>query len=96
MNRLFDLLRDSVTDLWKQLREQGSADGFLPLLRPVPPYDGPVALSPLTTLGVLLGLMITSGIALGALGVLFLALLGLYFLMTEVMGIRIELKPFPL
>ena len=95
MNPLFEYLRQSVADLWKQVRQEGSIGGFLPLIRPVPPYDGPLALSPLTTIGVLLGLVITSGIALSALGVLLVALLALYFLMSEVLGLKIEIKPLP-
>ena len=95
MSSLFTLLRDQVYDLWRQIRSQSGGESVLPLLRPVAPYAGPHALSPLTMLGTLLALAITSGIALGAFGVLLLASLVLYFLFTEVLGLTIEVRqPF--
>jgi hypothetical protein len=68
---------------------------LLPMLRPIGPYAGPGALSPLTTLGVLLALAVTCGVALGAFAVLLLASLVLYLLLTEVLGLEIELRPVP-
>jgi hypothetical protein len=95
MSSLFTLLRDQVYDLWRQIRSQTGDESVLPLLRPVAPYAGTGALSPLTMLGTLLALAITSGIALGAFGVLLLASLVLYFLFTEVLGLTIEVRqPF--
>ena len=95
MNSLFVFLREQLLGLWQQVREQRPETGYLPLLRPVAPYDAPEVFSPLSALGVLLALVVTSGIALGALGILLAALLALYFLMTEVLGITVELRqPF--
>jgi len=96
MNSLFALLKDQFLEIWKQVRAEGADSGYLPLLRPVAPYAGPPLLSPLTVLGVLLGLIVTSGVAVAALGVLLFALLALYLLLSEVLGITIEVKPFPL
>lgn len=95
MNSLFTLLKDQLLEIWKQIRAEGAETGYLPLLRPVAPYAGPPVLSPLSMLGVLLGLMVTSGLAIAALGVLVVALLALYLLLSEVLGITIEVKPFP-
>ena len=93
MNSLLTFLTGKVAELWKQIREESSETGFLPLLRPVAPYNPPELLSPLAMLGVLLGLVVTSGLAVASLGVLLLALLGLYVLLTEVLGITIEIRP---
>jgi hypothetical protein len=95
MSSLFTLLRDQLYDVWRQVRAQSDDESVLPLLRPVAPYTGPRALSPLTMLGTLLALVVTTGIALGAFGVLLLASLVLYFLFTEVLGLTIEVRqPF--
>jgi hypothetical protein len=93
MNSLFTMLREQLYGLWQQVRERGDAQGYLPLLRPVAPYAGPEAVSPITMLAVLLGIVVISGVAFAALGVLLLALLALYFLFTEVLGLTIEVKP---
>lgn len=93
MNSLFTLLKDRLDDLWTELRQASGRAEYLPLLRPVAPYAGPDVISPLTTLGVLLALVVTSGVAVAALGLLLFALLMLYFLLTQVLGISIEIKP---
>jgi len=56
---------------------------------------GPRALSPFSALGVFLALVVTSGVALGAFAVLLVASLVLYFLLSEVLGLDIELRPAP-
>ena len=53
MSSLFTLLRDQVYDVWRQIRAQTDDASVLPLLRPVAPYAGPQALSPVAMLGVL-------------------------------------------
>jgi hypothetical protein len=93
MSSLFTILREQLHGLWQQVRERGDERGYLPLLRPVAPYAGPEALSPITLFAVMLGIVASSGVALAALGVLLLALLVLYFLFTEVLGLTIEVKP---
>jgi hypothetical protein len=95
VNALFSLLKEQVLEIWKQVRVEGGEAGFLPLLRPLAPYAGPPLLSPFSMLGVLLALVVSSGIAVAAFGVFLLALLALYVLFTEVLGITIEVKPFP-
>jgi hypothetical protein len=95
MNSLFTILRDEVYGWWRQLREEVEPERYLPLLRPVAPYAAPPALSPVAMLGVLFALVVTSGVAIGALGVLLLASLVLYFLFTEVLGLTIEVRPLP-
>lgn len=93
MSSLFSFLSGQIASLWKQLREEGGELGVLPLLQPISPYAGPPLLTPLSAVGVLLGLVVASGVAVAALGVLLVALLALYFLVTEVLGITIEVKP---
>lgn len=93
MNSLFTVLRDQVYGLWQQFREQGDQQGHLPLLRPVARYAGPEPFSPLVMVGVLLGVVISSGVAFAAATVLLVALLVLHFLLTEVLGLTIEVRP---
>jgi hypothetical protein len=92
MNSLFTMLRGQLTGLWQEVRKRGD-ESYLRLLRPVAPYAGPEALSPVTMVGVMLGIVLSSGVALAALGVLLLALLVLYFLFTEILGLTIEVNP---
>jgi hypothetical protein len=63
------------------------------MLRPIDPHGGSRAPSPFATLGVLLALAVTCGVALGALAMLLLASLVLYLLLTELLGLEIELRP---
>ena len=91
----FGLLRDQAQDLWKRFWEEGEVARLLPMLRPIGPFGGPRALSPFSALGVLLALVVTSGVALGAFAVLLVASLVLYFLLSEVLGLEIELRPAP-
>jgi hypothetical protein len=94
MNSLFSILSEQVSALWAQIRTEAGNEGLLPLIRPVPPYDAPGIFSPITTLATLLGLVVLSGLALGAFGLLFAASLGIYLILTEVLGITIEVRPF--
>ncbi len=95
MSSLFALLRDQAYDLGRRFWEDGEVARLAPMLRPIGRYAGPGALSPLATLGVLLALAVTCGVALGAFAVLLLASLVLYLLLTEVLGLEIELRPVP-
>ena len=94
MSSIFTIFREQLDSLWAELRSSAGPEGFLPLLRPIPPYDGPSMLSPVTTLATLLGLAVLSGVALGAFGILFACALGIYLIMTEVLGITVEVRPF--
>lgn len=95
MNSWFGLLRDRAQDLWRWIWEDGEVSRLLPMLRPIAPFAGPRALSPFSALGVLLALVVTAGIALGAFAALLVASLVLHFLLTEVLGLEIELRPMP-
>ena len=91
MGSLFSTLAAAGTELWERLSKGASIADLVPMLRPVPPYDG-AALGPLSTFAVFVGLLVTSGVAVGAAAILLLALLGFYFLVSEVLGITIEVK----
>jgi hypothetical protein len=88
---LYTLLKDHLYALWRRVEEE---TGYLPLLRPVTPYAGPELLSPLTAIGVLIGLAVAAGVAIASLGALLVSLLVFHFLLTEVLGITVEIKPF--
>jgi len=57
---------------------------------PVAPV--PVVLAPFLALGSLLTLALLSGLAASSLAVLLLALVALYLLLTEVLGISLEIQ----
>ena len=88
-------LYEQAQDLWEQFWEDGEAARLLPMLRPIGRFAGPRALSPFSALGVLLALVATSGVALAAFAVLLVSSLVLYFLLTEVLGLEVELRPTP-
>jgi hypothetical protein len=88
---LYTLLKDHLYALWRRVEEE---TGYLPLLRPVTPYAGPELLSPLTAIAALIGLAVATGVAIASLGALLVSLLIFHFLLTEVLGITVEIKPF--
>ena len=92
MNPLFTMLRDRAYALWQSATFENTVS-YLPLLRPVAPFDAPPLLSPVTMLGVVIALATASGVALAAFGVLLLALLVIHLVFTEVLGITIEIRP---
>jgi hypothetical protein len=88
---LYTLLKEHLYALWRRVEEE---TGYQPLLRPVTPYAGPELLSPLTGIGVLIGLAVAAGVAIASLAALLVSLLVFHFLLTEVLGITVEIKPF--
>lgn len=92
MSEWFTAIRDRLWGLWPS-GSFADASSYLPLLRPVAPFDGSPVVSPLTMLGALIALASASGVALAAFGVLLLALLVIHLVLTEVLGITIELRP---
>jgi hypothetical protein len=89
-----DLIREQVLGAGSVFLAQVREHGVMPLLQPVAPWDRPSFMAPAVALGGLLGILLLSGLAVTALGSLTLALLGLYLLLVEVFGMRIELHPF--
>jgi hypothetical protein len=94
VSSLFSILTEQAQAFWAELRAEAGSEGLLPLLRPIPPYDGSPLLSPVTSFATLISLAVLSGVALGAFGILFAASLAIYLLLTEVLGITIEVRPF--
>ncbi len=90
-------LEEAGTQLWgiaEAFWSEVQTQGLLPLLRPVAPFNRPGFLAPAVTLGGLLGLALLSGVTIGALGTLALALLAMWLLLVQVFGVSIELHPF--
>ena len=83
-------LRGVGAAFWAEVQERG----VTPFLQPVPPYDQPGFLAPVVAMGGLLGLALFSGMAVASMGALVLALFGLYLLLVEIFGLRVELAPF--
>ncbi len=92
---MMDYIYEQAKALLEAVRTEASEQGLMPLLEPVAPYNRSPAMLPLVLAGSLLSLMLLSGVAVGAFAALFVALLGLYLLLSEVFGISLELEPFP-
>jgi len=82
--------------LWQVVDVVGKevrGEGMLALLRPVAPFNQPQFLAPAITIGALLGFLLLSGIAVASLGALLTALLALYLMLVQVIGVSVELRP---
>ena len=82
-------VRGVVDALWGEVKQHG----LLPMLEPVPPFNGGL-LKPAVAIGGLLSLVLLSGMAVTAFGTLVLTLLAVYVLLVEVFGVSVELHPF--
>lgn len=89
LEEIGDQLRSVADALWGEVRERG----LLPLIQPVAPYNQTGLLQPAVTIGSVLSVVLLSGIAVGAMGTLLVALMALYMLLVEVFGFTIELHP---
>ncbi len=89
-----DLIREQMVGAGTAFLAQVREHGVMPLLQPVAPWDRPSFLAPAVALGGLLGILLLSGMAVTALGSLGISLFGLYLLLVEVFGLRVELHPF--
>jgi hypothetical protein len=89
MTEMTDQLRTVAGAVWEEI----NTNGLIPLLHPVAPFDKPSFLAPAVAIGGLLGLMVTSGVALTALGGLLLSLLAAYILLVDVFGFSLEMRP---
>jgi len=89
MDDVTEQLRAVAGAVWEEI----NVNGLMPLLYPVAPFDRPGFLAPAVAIGGLLGLVITSGLALTALGGLLLSLLAAYVILVDVFGFSLEFKP---
>ena len=94
MRTWIDELGGQVSEVLRTFWGEVGPAGFLPLLRPVAPFDQPSFLAPAVAIGGLVSFLLLSGVAVGALGALLLALVAIYLLMVQVFGLSIELHPF--
>jgi hypothetical protein len=83
-------LRAVAGAVWDEI----NANGVMPLLQPVAPFDRPGFLAPAVAIGGLLGLVIASGLAVTAAGGLLLSLLAIYLLLVDLFGFSFELRAF--
>lgn len=88
-----DELTGQLRSMADAVIDEVRANGLMPLLAPVAPFDRPALLAPAVALGGLLALALLSGTALAALGGLLLSLLALYVLLVDVFGISVEFTP---
>ena len=88
MDDVTEQLRAVAGAVWEEI----NSNGLMPLLHPVAPFDKPGFLAPAVAIGGLLGLIITSGLALTALGGLLLSLLAAYMLLVDVFGFSLEFR----
>jgi hypothetical protein len=89
MDDVTEQLRAVAGAVWEEI----NTNGVIPFFHPVAPFDRPEFMAPAIAIGGLLGLMVTSGLALTAFAGLLLSLLAAYVLLVDVFGFSIELKP---
>jgi hypothetical protein len=89
LQTLYGQVRGLVDEVGVQLGEQG----FMPLFRPVAPFNEPAVLAPIIALSAMIGVAVFSGLALSAFATLIVALLALYLLLAEIFGYSFELVP---
>lgn len=89
MTEITEQLRAVAGAVWDEI----NTNGLMPLLHPVAPFDRPSFLAPAVAIGGLLGLVVSSGLALTALGGLLLSLLAIYVLLVDVFGFSLEMRP---
>jgi len=92
---MFEYVYGQAKQFLDTIREETRANGIMPLLEPVAPFNRSPLLLPLVVAGSLVSLVFLSGIAIGAFAALFTALLALYLLLSEVFGVSLEFTPFP-
>jgi hypothetical protein len=90
---MLEYVYDQAKQLFDAIRQETREYGLMPLLEPVAPFNRSRLLLPLVVAGALTSLIFLSGIALGAFAALFIALIGLYLLLTEVFGVSMEFNP---
>ena len=59
-----------------------------------PVIPAPTLVGPLLAIGSVIALALLSGLAVGSIATLLVALLALYLLLTEVFGVSLEISPF--
>ena len=89
LDNIYGRVRGLVDQMGTQLGEQG----FLPLFRPVAPFNEPAVLAPIVALSAMIGVAMFSGLALSAFATLIVALLALYLLLAEIFGYSFEFVP---
>ncbi len=92
-----DVLRDirgPIDNLFGTFGSGSPTTDISTLLRPVDPYNRTPVMASLVGAAGAVGLVMLSGLALGAMAVSVLAMLGVLFLLTEVFGYEISVAPF--
>ncbi len=84
-------LRSQVFEFLQSVRRESHESGFSALLAPVDPFNRSDLLTPLVTIAGIIGMLVLSGVAVGALATTLVALLALYFLLTQVFGYELSL-----
>ena len=78
-----DSVAEYLDELWQRLNEVQRWAGFLS-----PVISLPAGLNPVASIGALIAVIVTTGLAVGALAALLSSLLVLYLLLTQVFGVR--------
>ena len=93
MNSWWDDIARQVRNLLSAVADEARGDGYLPMLRPIAPFNQPSFLAPVVTLTGLVSMMLLSGVAVTAFGLMRTARLALYLLLGQVFGVSIEINP---
>lgn len=93
MSGWFDDLSRQVRVFLDAMMDEARSEGLLPMLRPVAPFNQPSFLAPVVTVAGLVSMMLLSGVALSAFGLMLVATLAIYLLLVQVFGVSIEINP---
>jgi len=94
MNKWLEVIYAQVRGVVDELGQQVSEQGFMPLLRPVAPFNEPAVLAPVVAVSALIGFFFLSGVAISAFATLIVALLAIYLVLAQVFGYSLEFVPF--
>jgi hypothetical protein len=77
--------------LWDALRRETRQSGVRALIAPIEPFNRSRVIAPVVAAAGVVGVLVLSGIALGAIVTAATALAAIYFLLTQVFGYEISL-----
>ena len=93
MNSWLEDIARQVRSLLTAVVDEARGDGLLPMMRPIAPFNQPSFLAPVVTVAGLMSMMLLSGVAVTAFGMMLVAMLAMYLLLVQVFGLSIEINP---
>ncbi len=90
-------MRFAFFEKWRQrfqaFEEHPEIERWLALVRPAPPYDRDALIAACITVTSMLSLLLLAGISFLSMGTLFVALLLIFLILSQVFGIELRFDP---